>query len=125
VKEFGGRILVGWIGGGLDKDGRRERFGRFAKELSGVLESPFGAPGPEGILHYAATDDDVLGRVNVALGFADAKAADRFFRGCTKYGEDVRFFRINANEGFCDVLSQMVVAAAGKLRKHDAKESEG
>lgn len=124
VKDFGGRILVGWIGGGLDKAGRKDRFERFAKELSGVLERPHGAPGPEGILHYAATDDDVLGRVNVALGFSDAKAADGFFRSFAKYGDDLMFFRIREDEGFCDVLAQMVVAAARKLRAHDVKKAE-
>ena len=119
VAEFGGRIVVGWVGGGLDAEKRRWRFERFGRQVKSASA---------GLLAHAGVDDDVLGRVNFALGFGDDGAAKAFVSGLGEMRgmDDVTLDVIgechSRGEGFCETIRQMVVAMAKRLGALGAKK---
>ena len=106
VKEFGGRIAVGWV--------PKEGFDGFSSIVKGA----------SGVVAHAAVKDDVLGRVNVCLGFRSGESAAKFMCILAESGFDARFAVPRADMED-EVPRQMVVAMARRLAAHDAKKTEG
>lgn len=106
VGGYGPRILVGWVGKDLFEG------------LSALVR------GATGIVAHAAVKDEVLGRVNVCLGFMDGEHAAKF--QCELVGSPVSAWFYVPDSGMEDeVPRQMVVAMARRLAAHDAKKSDG
>ena len=106
VKDFGGRILVGWV--------ENEWF----EKVSGVAKDA------AGLVAHAAVADDVLGRVNVCLGFRSMEFAAMCESAlCASLRVAGRFAapRIDMAD---EVPRQMVVAMAKRLAAHDAKAAK-
>lgn len=105
VKEFGGRIAVGWV--------PKEGFDGFSLIVKGV----------SGVVAHAAVKDEVLGRVNVCLGF-DGERAAAFCEGFGA-GEGLGCVCVPRADVEDEVPRQMVVAMARRLRALDAKKDGG
>jgi len=106
VKWYGGRILVGWI----------EKV--WFEKVSGVVKDA------TGLVAHAAVADDVLGRVNVCLGFRSMEYAAMCESAlCVSLRIPGRFAlpRIDMED---EVPRQMVVAMAKRLAAHDAKDAK-
>lgn len=105
VRELGGRIAVGWV--------PKEGFDGFSLIVKGA----------SGVVAHAAVKDEVLGRVNVCLGFAGDSAA-AFCEGFGA-GAGLGYVCVPRADIEDEVPRQMVVAMARRLRAHDAKKSDG
>lgn len=106
IGGYGPRILVGWV----EKD--------LFENLSGIVRDA------TGIVAHAAVKDEVLGRVNVCLGFRSGESAAKFLCVLAESRFDARFAKPRADMED-EVPRQMVVAMARRLRAHDAKKSDG
>lgn len=106
VGGYGPRILVGWVG--------KDSF----EGLSALVRDA------TGLVAHAAVKDEVLGRVNVCLGFRSGESAAKFMCVLAESGFDARFAVPRADMED-EVPRQMVVAMARRLRAHDAKKSDG